>query len=375
MKLALIRQRYTPYGGAERFVERAARVLAGQLSVTLFARQWSAQKGVHVVRCDPFYMGRLWRDWGFARAVCAALQDGEYDVIQSHERISCCDVYRAGDGVHASWLERRARARPLLNRILDCMNPYHRYVLRAERRLFASPRLRAVICNSTMVRDEIRDRFGVDEARLHVIHNGVDLDHFHPSLRDRHRARMRRDLGLEDDAMVLLFVGSGFERKGLGVLIRAMALSADHRWRLIVVGSDRSEQRMRGLASRLKVENKITFAGAQDDVRPWYGCADVFVLPTLYDPFPNAALEALACGIPVVTTGASGASEAIVPGENGDICQDPLSTEELLRRLVTVMSGASGMRLAARRSAEAYCVSDMARRLADLYLRLSPSRP
>ena len=107
MKLALVRQRYNPYGGAERFVERAVSALADLgVSVTVVARDWTAAPAAEMalLRCDPFYLGRRWRDRSFAQAVCHTLSRQSFDLVQSHERLSCCDVYRAGDGVHAQWL-------------------------------------------------------------------------------------------------------------------------------------------------------------------------------------------------------------------------------------------------------------------------------
>src|SRR5512140_23565 len=193
MKIALVRQRYNPYGGAERFVERALTALAAEdVELTLLARAWSeaaspdaagGHKDWRLLRCNPFYIGRVWRDWGFARAVCVAVKGHSFDLVQSHERISCCDVYRAGDGVHRQWLANRRRAAGLWERIALTLNPYHWYTLAAEKRLFASPRLRAVICNSNMVKEEVRRHFGLAEAKLRVIYSGVDLALFRPELR------------------------------------------------------------------------------------------------------------------------------------------------------------------------------------------------
>ena len=223
MKLALIRQRYNPYGGAERFVARAIEALKGQgVAVTVFARDWETREDEpavsELVRCDPFYLGRLWRDASFARAACRALAQRRFDLVQSHERIACCDIYRAGDGVHAQWLDNRRRALGAWGRLGVRVNPYHAYVLAAERRLYASARLRAVICNSRMVAGEIRRRFAVPEGRLHVIYSGVDLEAFHPRLRGQHRRVMRARLGIAESEMIYLLVGSGFERKGVQVV-------------------------------------------------------------------------------------------------------------------------------------------------------------
>jgi len=333
LKLVLIRQRYNPYGGAERFVSRALGGLEGSgVQVSVVARDWERAGGGDLIRCDPFYLGRLWRDWSFARAACRAIAARQFDLVQAHERIACCDIYRAGDGVHAQWLENRARATGTLTRMLTRLNPYHAYTLAAERRLFASPRLKAVICNSHMVAGEIRRRFGLAAEKLHVIHNGVDLEHFHPRVRAEHRTAMRARLRIAKDAVVFLFVGTGFQRKGLPRLLDAFARLADGSDRLAIVGVDRSERAMRSRAARLGIAHRVTFAGGQDDVRPWYGVADCLVLPTLYDPFPNAALEAMACGLPLITSTSCGAAEIIVEGQNGYVC-DALDTEALADRM------------------------------------------
>ena len=112
MRLTIIRQRYTPFGGAERFVERAFDALAARgVELMLLTRSWSGSNDSRIkpVIVDPPYVGRTWRDWGFARAVCAELARRPGALVQSHERIACCDIYRAGDGVHAVWVDERRR--------------------------------------------------------------------------------------------------------------------------------------------------------------------------------------------------------------------------------------------------------------------------
>ncbi len=382
MKIALVRQRYNPYGGAERFVERALTALAAEdVELTLLARAWSgadaagAGKGWRLIRCDPFYIGRVWRDWGFARAVCAEVKAHSFDLVQSHERIGCCDVYRAGDGVHRQWLENRKRAAGLWERIALALNPYHWYTLAAEKRMFHSPALRAVICNSSMVKEELRRHFGLPEAKLHVIYNGVDLEAFHPRLRGIWRGRKREELGIAEAAMVFLFVGSGFRRKGLPQLLRALSSVRDAH--LVVVGADKELPRLRRAADAARLSDRVHFAGGQDDVKPWYGMADCFVLPTLYDPFPNAALEAMACGLPLITSQQCGAAEFVQSGVEGYVCRDPLDVVELARCLSLAIAPGQAERMgaAARRRAEPYGLADMAQGLTRLYAHLLRAGP
>ena len=318
MRLAIIRQRYTPFGGAERFVEGALEALLERnVAITLYTREWPETRlkliEPHIV--DPYYIGRIWRDWGFARAVTREIGRARLDLVQSHERLLACDVYRAGDGVHAVWLEERLKGAPWWKRCVVRLNPWHRYVLGIERRLFASPLLQAVICNSTMVRDEIAQRFAVPPAKLRVIHNAVDTQVYSPALRGD-RAATRARLAIPADALVYLLVGSGFERKGVATAVEAFA-ELPAAAVLVVVGADKHLARYRALAEEFGVADRVHFTGPQTDVKPFYGAADVFVLPTLYDPFPNAVLEAMACGLPVITSTKSGAAPLVAERDAG----------------------------------------------------------
>ena len=312
MRLAIVRQRYTPYGGAERFVERALDALAARgVDLTLVTRRWpdGGDPRITPLVVDPPYLGRTMRDRSFARAACAALADLPATLVQSHERMPCCDIYRAGDGVHAVWVDERARDASAMQRLALTASPYHRYVMNAERRMFASRRLKSVICISRMVQGEIHERFGLPLERLPVIYNAIDPAVFNPGLASG-RAATRKLHGIAPDACVFLLVGSEYARKGVGRALQALAkvTAPAH---LLVVGRDRHPERYQALAQRLGIASRVTFAGAQKDPRPFYGAADAFVLPTLYDALSNAVLEALACGLPVVTSDRCGAGELV----------------------------------------------------------------
>lgn len=365
MRIALIRQNYRPDGGAERFVSRAMTALvARRAEVTLFARKWIPQPGIHFERCDPPSLERLSRDWGFARAVCARLGRERFDLVQSHERLTCCDVYRAGDGVHQAWLERRAGGEP---RWRDRLTPYHRYVMATEKAMFESTRLRAVICNSRMVREEILARFAIAPDKLQVIYSGVDLGTFHPRHRQGREERLTA-LGLSPESPVFLFVGSGFARKGLTVVLEALArLPAEAC--LIVLGQDKDAARYRALADRLGLGRRVHWAGAVPDTTTWYGLGQALVLPTVYDPFPNVVLEAMASGLPVLTSHACGGAELIEEGRNGYVRDDVEGLAEAMSRLCEP-GHAQELGHNARTAVEPYSLEAMSGRLIDLYTRL-----
>lgn len=352
MRLAIIRQRYTPYGGAERYVEGALEALLERgIAITLYTRQWpnTRLQLIEPVLCNPFYIGRLWRDWSFARAVCGAVAKKAPELVQSHERLLCCDIYRAGDGVHRTWLDERIHDASAFTRWRIETSFYHGYILDMERKLFASPWLRAVICNSKMVRDDIHQRFGLSLDKLPVIYNAVDSDLFSPQL-TQHRADVRQRLGVSETATVFLLVGSGYARKGVAAAIRALAKLPSDTY-LFVVGRDKAARRYRGLAQKLGVARRVLILGAQDDPKPFYGAADAFVLPTLYDPCPNAALEAMACGLPIVTSTRCGAAELVTEHDAGLVC--PARDVEALARHMMTLTDPEARRLLGARAREA----------------------
>jgi UDP-glucose:(heptosyl)LPS alpha-1,3-glucosyltransferase len=235
-----------------------------------------------------------------------------------------------------------------------------------ERRMFESPTLKAVICNSEMVRDEILGYFDIPENKLHVIYSGVDTDRFHPRLKE-HRHNIRESLEIPNDHSLFLFVGSGFERKGAAAVIRALAHLPDTAHG-VIVGEDKHRKRYEELAKGLSLNKRVHFLGKQADVGPYYGAADAVVLPTLYDPFPNVILEAMACGLPVITSSKSGGAEFISQGENGYVC-DALDIEAIVRSMQELMIPATALRQgeAARQTIEPYDLESMGRAMTDLY--------
>lgn len=371
-RLVIVRQKYNAAGGAERFVSRALSALSAQggLEVNLIARKWEQLAGVRAFAANPFYLGSVWRDWGFACAARKIWQREAFDLVQSHERIAGCDIYRAGDGVHRHWLQLRRRTLSAAGRGALQLNLYHHYVQWMEKRMFLHPRLKTVICNSQMVKREIQHYFGLPDERFAVIYNGVDTAAFHPALQGEHRQRMREQWQIPATAPLLLYVGSGFERKGVARALQAIAAHPDVH--LLIVGKDKHAARYQRLAATLGLGERVRFVGAQQDVKPFYGMADAFILPTLYDPFPNVCVEALACGLPVFTTLQCGAAELIDNRHNGwvadalDVATISLQIGQWLARRAQWPQLAA----AARASAEPLTLDKMAEQLLRCYQRL-----
>jgi len=341
-RLALVRQKYRPDGGAERFVSRALEALENQdLELNVITRQWQGdvKPGWKVHICDPWKLGRISRERGFANAARSLWQKEDFDLVQSHERIPGCDLYRAGDGVHRRWLEQRARVLPGWKGRQLFADRYHRYVMQAEQQMYAAPELKAVICNADMVKQEIIQEFGVPADKIRVIYNAIDSQRFLPPT-EAGREALRRQYQLPVEATCLIYVGSGFERKGLEAAIKAIAPTDRH---LLVVGKDKDEKRYQALCATLGCRHRVHFFGMQTSTLPFYQMADALLLPTLYDPFPNVILEAMACGLPVITTPTCGGSEFIRAGSNGYVC-DALDIDALQSAVMALPKQALGSR-------------------------------
>jgi len=374
IRLAIVRQKYRPDGGAERFISRALEALdSEQLDLNIITRSWQGTPNPawHLHICNPVKFGRISRERGFARAARACWEREQFDLVQSHERIAGCDIFRAGDGVHRVWLEQRSRIVSPWQRLSATLSPYHRYVLQAEAEMFNAPSLKAVICNSEMVKQDILRHFTLDAGNIHVIHNAIDSKRFQPATPSlRHAARQQ--LRLPQDAHVMIYVGSGFERKGLKAAIEAVAQTDRY---LIVVGQDKQLSRYQQLANQLNCLDRLRFAGVQQDVQPFYHAADALLLPTLYDPFPNVVLEAMACGLAVITSTGCGGAEFIRNGEEGFVC-DALDIRALKEAVLAVpaLSVDNRMGAAARRRVEPYGPERLAAALTSLYQHVLSQR-
>jgi UDP-glucose:(heptosyl)LPS alpha-1,3-glucosyltransferase len=293
-----------------------------------------------------------------------AVRRRAWDAVQSHERTLCQDVYRAGEGCHRAYLDamtsRSHRRRA-----------YHRVLLSLERRVFATtPRVVAI---SRLGAAEIGRLYGVPDARLSVVYNGVDLARFHPDHRARHRAAARAEVGVAADAWVTLFAGSGFERKGLAAAVESLASLSDRASRLLVVGRGDTEP-YRRLAERLGLGERVTWLGARRDIERWYAAADALVLPTVYEPFGNVHLEALASGLPVVTTSAAGGAEVVGPDCGAVVPpRDPGAVATALERLRA--ADPERLSAAARAAAEPFTYERQVAGFERIYRGVQAARP
>ena len=372
MKIALIRSKFNYFGGAEKFVQRAlGAMLKIHIEPSLICQDWIGQSpNIEIIQLKTTKsFSRVSRAKKFSRAVRNEIGKHHFDLIQTHERIPGFDIFRAGDGVHKTWLTIRNQNAGVLKRAWTALDPFHRYQLKQEKELFEHANLKAVICNSEMVKTEIIENFAIQQDKVHVIYNGIDTAKFLPSS-EQERELARKTIGLAFTTPSLSFLGSGFERKGLRQLLAAMRIASDN-LNLLVVGGDKHRKSYEQYAVSLGIQNRVHFLGEKKDPLPYLWAADAMTFPTLYDPCPNAVLEGMACGLGIVTSPNCGAKEMI--DETSGICVSPYDAEDLANALNQFIEPnfARSMGQAARLASEKFTLDRMGNELLNLYRSLT----
>ena len=352
MKIAFIRKNYTPYGGAENYLRLVCKGLQAQGNeVHIFsANKWTDSKlPVHEIRTvkKPSFLSNML----FALNSRDTLRKETFDCIFSFERTFYQDIYRAGDGCHREWLDRRRAVEPFYKNMSFSLNPHHLTMLYLERQCLLNSKL--ILANSMMVKKDILRHYSLPEGKIKVIYNGVDLERFYPMSAEE-KARSKSSLGIKGDKAIL-FVGADFKRKGLATLLNAFSLLDIGDKKLIVAGKKAMPQYFK-MAKKLRIDKNVVFCGPVKEIEKLYAAADLFVLPTIYDPFSNAALEAMAAGIPVITTSSNGASEIISNGVDGFVINNPLDANAFAGKISIALVQAEDMGERARSKAEGFSI-------------------
>jgi len=297
--LVLARLKYTPFGGAENYLARLISALEEKgLKYRILSTNWTGNGALKISL--PKYLPSFLRILRFASAVC--LKKNTDEILFSLERIPCADVYRAGDGVHMAWIDTRIRHGESRFKIFS--NPLQFTYLWLERRTFENSR--RIIANSNFVKNDIMKYYGIDESKIDIVYNGVPQNNI-----DSGEARQKIDaeFGLKSGQKIILFVGSGFMRKGGYEFLNIVSRLKHRDFTAIVVGKEKNIKKYKQEAAMLGVN--VIFTGAREDVGTFYAAADIFLFPTRYEPFSNVCLEAMAGACAVVTSAQNGASEIL----------------------------------------------------------------
>jgi len=352
LRVALVHKRIDLKGGTEKDFHRTAEGLRDLgHEVHLFCSEYGvpAPKGTVGHRILVLPLGRTARLWSGALLPATMIQKPEYDIIVSFGRIRC------GGGTHKGFLERLARESGSFRGLWQNLSIYHRSVLNIERRQFHNLQTRKIIAVSHEVKRDICDHYSVPEEKIAVLYNGVDEERFHPLRREQFRSVIRSQWGIPLSAQVVLFVGSGFLRKGLDRLMSIWNRPKLADVHLMVVGDDARLRSYKTRADRV-AGSRIVFAGHQDDIEKYYAAADLVALPSIQEAFGNVVVEALASGVPVVVSRGVGAAEVLTGTLAGGIVDHPEDPTELEAKVLLLLERAGDPRWAeeARTIAQRY---------------------
>jgi UDP-glucose:(heptosyl)LPS alpha-1,3-glucosyltransferase len=311
-------------GGAERYlVDLCTRMAREDFEVHVYAEHWQEEESgicFHQVKTIPF--PKSLRLLSFASRATKAIVKGDYDVTLGVGNTLQANVLQPHGGVHWAWFWRslRAYSHPVLwamkflGRVLSPKQWVSGWIEDAS---YRDKNFSKIVAISNMVKQDMIQWHKIPEDRIEVIYNGVDVERFHPRNR-QYREEIRRRHGIRDE-IVILFVSNNFRSKGLGQLMRALAnlkKEVSTPFKCLILGRDKKTPYVR-LAKKLNISEEIIFAGSTDEPEKYYGAADLLVHPTFYDACSLAVLEALASGLPVITTVSNGASGVLSQGEDG----------------------------------------------------------
>lgn len=337
MKIALVIHNYSETkGGVERYTANLARglVQAGH-EVHVFCHNLETtdeQIRFHMVPTIGFYTP--FRVLSFAANSARMLQEEEFDIIHGLGRTYYQDIYRCGSGCHWKYLERTHDSmKTLWGRIIQAINPRNRAIINLEKRTFSPGAYKKIICISRCVKDEIQKYYHVPDQDIEIIYNVVDSDTFTPENKVQYRKPLRKELSIDENDLVVLWVGTGFRRKGLKYAIEAIGLLPQHMpIKFLIIGRDNTRP-YRHQARKLHIQNRIMFLGARDNVERYYAASDIFLLPTLHEPFGTVCLEAAATGLPVIVSQGAGAAEVFTNAVDAFILDNPRDASLIAQKI------------------------------------------
>lgn len=322
-------------GGAEGYlVDLCTHMLDEGFEVHVYAEHWDVRdQRIFFHRVNPLPFPKSLRLLHFAVKATREMEKGRYDVTLGVGNTLSADILQPHGGVHWAWFWRSLRAynnpflwmMKFLGRILSPKQWVSGYIEDApyKRKTFSK-----IIAISEMVKQDIMRWYQIPGKQINVVYNGVDIERFHPQNRKyREEIRKRHAIGEE---LVILFVSNNFRMKGLGILMKTLAeikKEAHPPFKLLVLGRDHPTSYL-PFAKKIGIFEEVIFAGSTDEPEKYYGAADLLIHPTFYDACSLTVLEALASGLPVITTSSNGASGILSQGEEGWVIKKPKVVEE-----------------------------------------------
>jgi UDP-glucose:(heptosyl)LPS alpha-1,3-glucosyltransferase len=336
--IVILKSRAQNNGGLEKYASRIASAFAEKgARISILTTGHTPASSNPLISFYPFTTNR-WPSFirmeQFDRSVSRWIASQKPDLVFGMDRNRFQTHIRAGNGVHISYLKSRIQTEGKFKHWMCLMNPMHRKILELEKTAFENPNLKKIIANSHMVRRELLEYYKIDPKKIEVIHNGVEWQEMETpfSMHVEAKIAAAKRFHLDPNCFHFLFIGNGFLRKGLGVLLEALSQIKNEQFHLSVVGKDNKTETFQAKAIQLGLKNKVRFFGPVDDITPFYQLSDVLVIPSFYDPFANVTIEALAMGLYIVSSKQNGGHEILTP-TNGTVIENLLEIDSLSETL------------------------------------------
>jgi UDP-glucose:(heptosyl)LPS alpha-1,3-glucosyltransferase len=335
-------------GGCETYIaDLARRLIADRHEVHIYACRWDARALPEAIQFHAIansWAPRFLKPWVFGRRCLEAMSANQHDVTIGFDKTWGQDVLYPQGGLHAASAEHNLHKHA--NRLVRHLARFVKWFDVAnwsyallERRQYLGDVPSLVVVNSHMVRDHFMRHYHIPPGQLHVVRSSIDPQRFPEQDRLKCRLQYREQCGIGPHEIVGLFAAMNYHLKGLEPLLHstqrllARPEFAENKpaFRLMVVGNPKASAYI-NLAHRLGIEDTVRFVGYCHEMRNAYFAADFLVHPTFYDPCSLVVLEALACGLPIITTRYNGASELLHPSpphQEGYVLRDPHDHQEL----------------------------------------------
>lgn len=335
MKIAVVIPKYGLVGGAESFAFELTERLAARsgFEIHVFANQWRRGNSPIMFHKLPILrFPRLLRQISFAYFANKRIRLKEYNLVHSHDRIFRMDLFTMHGIPHKTWIK-EVRCKPL--------SLFDRSMAWVEKKGITGSQIPMILPVSSLVKDELLKLYDIPESKIRVIHPGVSKDRFSAIDQETCREEVRRNHGLSQNDIVVLFVGMNFEIKRLELVLKGVAdlvsrESKDSKLKLLVLGRGNKERYLT-MAHELGIANRVIFAGVSQAAEKYYLASDIFAMPSKFDTFGIAVLEAMMAGLPVIITRTVGARDLIDSGVHGFILAERPSASDISEKLAFLM--------------------------------------
>lgn len=383
MKIALtVYQFIVEKGGVERYVfDLSKQLLDRGYEIHIFAHRFSRDRDKRLIlhHVPAITCWSPLKHWTFAVNAPKVIKKSgiKFDLVHGFTQTLFQDIYQVGGGCHWEYMMHTyPLMQSLFGKIIMCLNPRHSSLLLLEKLIFQGKRYKQIVCVSEQCKKELLHHYKLLAANIEVIYNGVDTNVFTVHNKPRNSGTVRTQYAIAPDEILLLFVGSGFKRKGLKHVINALPFVEGYKKiKLLIVGKGNTGEYQR-LARQKGIFDRVIFAGTCRNIQEIYTASDIFIFPSEYDPFGIACLEAMASGLPVIASKSSGISEIITQGKDGFLVNYPIDEKEIASYIHFLLDKNTREQIgwAARRTSEMYSFVNNTEKILRIYQKVLNKR-